>query len=562
MADTFYKWINILCISFLKKFAPFIAFKKQQVYFSAKSNPMKARCIPLIFVFWILLLFFPNASFAQPQGKVVINEYMPWTSNTCGVKTEFVELLNFGPGPVNIGCYILTTGVYSVTIPPNTILKAGEMYILAGQNFIPGTCGNVDSTASGITANLNWNTCNCTNVPIPSTNSSAGFMADNGYSPLVLLDPSLNVIDAIIRGLPGNATGPVTSSSVNGGCTSKTFNIGTMSIQYEELGMAPGSQNSYARTVDGDCVWLKQPSQSGNASNTRKGNTTDISYEFDMVKPTSCEESGYGSVSIYVKHSNYAAIFPMSYTISLDVNNDGIFDFADQYTTFTDVEPPFIEIDNLPVGRFKVTVYSIKGCYLRTFDFPIIPCEPNTLPVRLLYFKNSGTRQNQHHLEWLLQEAQNLQSIVLEKSTDGKNFIAEKIFTGEGFRGGRLFSYPAGASASFRYYRLKITQKSGKPFYSPVVTMGVGEKTPPVRIFPNPATNKLQLQLSSPRPQKVAYAIYNTSGLALQSGHLLLSGAEQIQTISLQHLPPGTYQLQVSGIAGEPQPISLRFVKH
>lgn len=528
----------------------------------AKSNPLKRKAICAIAAILVLFMLLSKASFAQPQGKVVINEYMPWTSNSCGVKSEFVELLNFGPGPVNIGCYILTTGVYSVTIPPNTILKPGDYYIIAGQDFIPGTCANTDSTATGVTADLNWNTCNCTNQPIPTASNTEGMMADNGYSPLVLFDPSLKVVDAIVRGLPGAATLPVTTSTVNGSCDPKTFNLGTMQIDYEVLGMAPGNQNSYARSLDGDCNWLKQPNQSGNASNKRKGSTTDISYDFDMVQPTSCDESGTGSVSIYVKHSNYDAIFPMSYTISLDLNNDGVFDFSDQYETYTDNEPPFIEIDNLPVGRFKVTVYSVKGCYLANFDFNIIPCEPNTLPVRLLYFKNSGSRQNMHHLEWLLQEVQNLQSIVVEKGTGNGKFITEKIVTNESFRGDKLYAYVAAASPAFPLYRLKITPKSGRPFYSPVINTASGAAPSPVRIGPNPAREKLEIQLSSPEPKKAAYIIYNNNGVAVKMGNLPLAVGGNNATIPLHALLPGNYHLQITGLTGQAQPFSFRFVKH
>jgi hypothetical protein len=513
-------------------------------------------------VLLVAALLFTKASFAQPTGKVVINEYMPWTSNTCGVPSEFVELLNFGPGPVNIGCYILTTGVYSVTIPSNTILYPGQFYVLAGESFIPGNCDNVDSSATGIHANLNWNTCNCTNKPIPSANNTSGMMNDDGSSPLVLLDPSLNVVDAVVRSLPGAATGPVTSSSVGGKCTSQTFNIGTMSINYETLGMAPGNQNSYARTLDGDCNWLKQPQESGNATNNRSGNTTDISYEFDMVNPTSCDESGLGSVSIYVKHSNYAAVFPMGYTIATDVNNDGQFDFTDQYTSAVDNSPPFIEIDNLPVGHFKVTVYSIKGCYLKNFEFTIIPCNPSTLPVKLVYFKNKGLSEGRHQLEWLLQDVQNLQSVVLEKSESGEKFVPEKIVTNSGDRGDKVYAAPVAAGATFRYYRLKITQKSGKMFYSPVINT-LNETQTANRVWPNPATDKLNVELSNLEKQTPAYCIYNTSGLVVARGVLPANGNEKVSTISLPaSLKPGVYQLQIDAASGTGQPISFRFVKH
>src|SRR5690349_21501541 len=120
-----------------------------------------------------LSFFLFKSSFGQ--GRVVINEYMPWTLNGCGATAEFVELMNFGPGPMNIGCYILTDGDYSITIPPNTIIQPGEFYVIAGQSVITSPCANIDST---ITADLNWNTCNCTSAPIPTAGD--GFFTDGG----------------------------------------------------------------------------------------------------------------------------------------------------------------------------------------------------------------------------------------------------------------------------------------------------------------------------------------------------------------------------------------------
>lgn len=522
-----------------------------------KSNPVKARssCIRLVCI--VAILFFSKTVVAQSQGKVVINEYLPWTSNSCGVPSEFVELLNFGPGPVDIGCYILTTGIYSVTIPPNTILQPGQFYVLAGKDFIGGNCANVDSSATGVHANLNWNTCNCTNTTIPSASTSEGMMADDGYSPLVLLDPSLNMIDAVVRNTPGKATTTITTSSVNGACARKTFNLGTMGIKYEILGMAPGNQNSFARSLDGDCNWLKQPNVSGNATNNRSGNTTDISYELDMVNPTSCDETGMGSVSIYVKHSNYASVFPMSYTIATDVNNDGVYDFSDSYATYTDDSPPFIEVDNLPVGKYRLTVYSVKGCYLKTFDFSIIPCNPSTLPVRLVYFKQAASpATSQHQLEWLLQDVQNLQSIVVEKSLDGIKFSTDQIFAHEQQRGDKVFSIPVAASP---FYRLKITNKSGQSFYSAVIRTTTATSVA-ARAWPNPATDKLHLELPETGTQNLAYTIFNTNGTVVGKGSLPVKQGENAAVISLPaSMQPGVYHLQVSGGG---QPISFRFVKH
>ncbi len=112
---------------------------------------------------------------------------------------EFIELMNFGPGPMNIGCYIVTNGKYSVTIPPNTIIQPGEYFVLAGSDVLPIDCGNVDSS---ITTQLNWTTCNCTNLPVLTTGD--GFFADGGAAneKVVLLNPLLQVVDAVTRDAP------------------------------------------------------------------------------------------------------------------------------------------------------------------------------------------------------------------------------------------------------------------------------------------------------------------------------------------------------------------------
>lgn len=537
-------------------------FRKLRCILSAKSNPVKTKLPRIPIFFTIICMFLLRTGFAQQQGKVVINEYMPWTSNGCGTTSEFVELMNFGPGPVDIGCYILTTGKYSVTIPSNTIIQPGQFYVLGGQDFIPNTCGNIDSGATGIHVNLNWTTCNCTNVPIPTTGD--GMMVDGGSAntPLVLLDPSLKIIDAIVRNTPTEPVGPITSSSVGGKCTSKTFNIGTMGVKYEVLGMSAGRANSFARTLDGDCNWLKDPQQSGNATNNRSGRVTDISYDFDMVNATSCGDSVKGSVNIYVKHSDYSVVFPMSYIIALDSNKNGTFDLNDQYTTYYDSTPPFIEIDNLPVGHFKVTVASLNGCYLKTFEFTIIPCYPSTLPVNLVYFKSAGIKNNQLQLEWMLDNMQSLQSIVVEKAAKGGKFMPDKIFANEDYRGSKAYSFSTPLTSNYQYYRLRITSKGDKPFYSPVISTDASTVYSTNSVWPNPVTDKLHLQVNSDAAQRVSYTIYNVNGIAVSSGSLQLNSGENLTTLPITSLPQGVYQLQVSGLPDASQPNSFRFVKH
>jgi len=304
------------------------------------------------------------------QGRVVINEYMPWPGSSCGTTAEFVELLNFGPGPIDVSCYILTDGDYTITLPKGTILQPGAFYVIGGGDTIEVPCANLDST---IRVNLNWNTCECTSSPIPTTGD--GFLTDGGSAneQVVLLDPLLKVVDAVARSLPVEPNSTLTSRSTAGsGCVDQTFNLNLMNPDYETIGQSAGRGNSFARILDGDCGWVKDPQQSAGATNNRDGETSSTQYNFYYVKATSCARDG--KVVVTVTAADYTNVFPMSYILAVDSNRNGQFDLNDQYLTGTVSTPNTLTFDSLPPGSYRVTLASVQGCNLHTFPFTIAGC--------------------------------------------------------------------------------------------------------------------------------------------------------------------------------------------
>ncbi|HSF46460.1 MAG TPA: lamin tail domain-containing protein, partial [Chitinophagaceae bacterium] len=103
---------------------------------------MKTKFTRVLILLIVLTLALPDRSQGQFFGRVMINEYMPWPGNACGTTSEFVELFNMGPGPVNIGCYVLTDGDFAVTIPPGTVIYPGDYYVIAGQSLLIAPCAN------------------------------------------------------------------------------------------------------------------------------------------------------------------------------------------------------------------------------------------------------------------------------------------------------------------------------------------------------------------------------------------------------------------------------------
>ncbi|RYY96547.1 MAG: lamin tail domain-containing protein, partial [Chitinophagaceae bacterium] len=440
---------------------------------------------------------------AQSYGRVVINEYMPWTSNSCGVPTEFVELLNFGPGPTNIGCYILTNGKYSVTIPPNTILQPGQYYVISGVNVLAQNCGNIDRA---VTVDLNWNTCGCTNVAIPTT--APGFMADGGSGNpnMVLFDPNMVVVDAVTRATPAPAVSAISTSSVSSQCVRKTFDLDNVSINYEVLGMSTGNANSFARKLDGDCEWIKQPQISAGANNNKtSGGTSSITYSKNIVNAMDYCTGQRGAITITASGSNIASYFPMEYTIAYDADGNGVFDFSDTYTYGSDNTSPDIELTGLAGGSYRVTVGSYKGCNLKTFIFSILPCGP-LLPIKLLHFGLAGSSPDAHTFTWRIADAEGLETVALESSADGSSFRTEfqEVL---GRNSPRNYRQSVTRRSGTSFYRLRITGANGRPEYSRVINTGAGLTLHGLR--PNPASDRTVLELQAPGDRPVRYRVHS-----------------------------------------------------
>lgn len=518
----------------------------------------KFTLIPKPLLIFLLCITLKVSAFGQYSGRVVINEFMPWSN--CNPNSEFIELLNFGPGPINIGCYILTNGRFSVTIPPNTILQPRQFYVVAGQNTLATGCGNIDST---VRVHLNWNTCGCTNVPIPTNNG--GFFADGGNAneKILLLTPDLVVVDAVSRDMVPSLSDPITTPTLNGACASRTFDLDMMTIAYESLNMSTGVNNSFARTLDGDCLWLKDPPQSANATNNRSGDRSAINYNFTMVAARDCNNMG-GSIDIVVDVSDTTvvkevrSIFPMNYIVAYDENRNGTFDLSggDRYWTGFDDTPPSVAVLGLPLGKYRVTVSSVAGCYLANFDFDVLPCDP-TLRLNVPYFKIANTNSTTHTFEWMLHNLENIRTVSLEKSSDGINFIPEAILNELSIKGTRTFTRMVPNSSAYTYYRLHMVNNDGQSSYSIVINTG-SKNLGSALLFPNPAKNNIQLLLQSPAAQTINYKILNIHSATVATGTASVTTGANTIKLPVQNLAPGIYHLVM--MPAESKPISVRFV--
>jgi hypothetical protein len=494
----------------------------------------------------------------QTQGRVLINEFMPWSG--CNPDGEFVELLNFGPGPMDISCYIITDGIYSATIPQGTVLQPGQFYVLAGSDILAKDCANVDSA---IHVQLNWTTCNCTNIPVPTT--GAGFFADGGGAnqKVVFLKPNLEVVDAVTREFPVEPSNLITTTAT-GTCASRTFDLDNMTIPYERLGMSTGKANSFARTLDGDCVWVKDPPQSAHATNNRPGDgKSAVRYDLTHTVPQDCNNTG-GTISVHVTIDSSTlvpgglnSLFPMNYSWIRDQDQDG-YDLDDPFFYGEDVTPPSIDITGLPVGTYRVVVGSVLNCFLATFNFGILTCV-GPLKIEILNFDLVNETSNSYLFQWALSGTALADEIIIEKSKDGRTFTtALSITAGDEKHSAFIQSLPK--EQGYPYYRLKIKGKHGSNFYS----TAINTSAPLLTAFtfgPNPVSDLLRVKLFSIKQENATYTLYNSLNAVVSSGQFTLSAGTNLKQLSIKHLPSGIYQLVLLKNGGIEQPIVFRFVK-
>lgn len=125
-------------------------------------------------------------------NQVKINEFQPWpllgdnnfSDSTTG---EWIEII--GPPGAYVGCYILTDGDWTVTIPPGTVLPPSGLYVIGYSQY-----GPVD---------LDLNTCNCSNFGAMNET----LVLDNQGEYIALWN-GFSYVDAVRYGNPTLANNP------------------------------------------------------------------------------------------------------------------------------------------------------------------------------------------------------------------------------------------------------------------------------------------------------------------------------------------------------------------
>jgi hypothetical protein len=166
------------------------------------------------------------------------------------------------------------------------------------------------------------------------------------------------------------------------------------------------------------------------------------------------------------------------------------------------------------------------------------------LPLQLESFAGRPTEHG-NVLDWQLTPTPELQSFVIERSTDGVNFlpVAQQAVlpdtTHYRFTDGLLPS--PGATL---YYRIKMVKFDGTAGYSNIVALQTTSNsgTLTTSLTPNPARTSTTLVIRSLSSGPARILFLNTAGTPLYSRSVMVSaGTNTIDLPIPPQLPPGIY---------------------
>ena len=176
-------------------------------------------------------------------------------------------------------------------------------------------------------------------------------------------------------------------------------------------------------------------------------------------------------------------------------------------------------------------------------------CSNRPLPVELAIF-TAEVVKGQVQLRWATASEQNSAAFVIERSAQGETYQAVRELSAQGNSTSTTVYAAADAQplAGTSYYRLRQVDRDGAVAYSPVVKVSVVPGTLPILAYPNPATDRLFLDLTAAAvAEPCAVRVLSLAGQLVRTE--TLTGG-RVQEMALVGLPVGLYLLQVRTAQG------------
>jgi hypothetical protein len=157
----------------------------------------------------------------------------------------------------------------------------------------------------------------------------------------------------------------------------------------------------------------------------------------------------------------------------------------------------------------------------------------NPLPLKLVSFSGEAIGAA-NELKWKTESEINTSEIIIERSTDGKQFNEIGSVKTKNTAENNYGFTDNVVSAGMTYYRLKMVDIDGRYEYSGIITIK-REEAQTLRIYPNPVSNLVTLNGINGGVE-----LSNSHGQVLQRLYLL----GDVSTVDLSTYAPGVYFLK------------------
>ncbi|MBH8559265.1 T9SS type A sorting domain-containing protein [Hymenobacter negativus] len=170
-------------------------------------------------------------------------------------------------------------------------------------------------------------------------------------------------------------------------------------------------------------------------------------------------------------------------------------------------------------------------------------CSLRPLPVELTSF-TAEAENGKVQLRWNTASERNSAKFVVERSATGEGFSAVRDVAAQGnsTTATAYATTDATPLAGLSYYRLRQVDLDGSAEYSPVITVSRKASYESISLYPNPATDRLTLDLTAVAAAPCEVRLLSLTGQLLR--HETLTGG-QLQEVSLAGIPAGLYVLKV-----------------
>ena len=146
-------------------------------------------------------------------------------------------------------------------------------------------------------------------------------------------------------------------------------------------------------------------------------------------------------------------------------------------------------------------------------------------------------------LDWKSTASEEASSFAVEGSADGARFAALGIVTVPARASETALSYTDAAPPSpVAYYRIKTTDPSGRVSYSQTLAVVTAKTASALRLYPNPASLVVQVQLTAPKGP-VTIEVKDLAGRAVQTAAVISQGTTLQTRLDVSQLPAGLYAI-------------------